>query len=114
MPHQYRVNRAVVLAASDICWRCGKPGATTADHVVQIAHGGTHDVGNLKARAPAMQQRIGSNGSAVDLGAADRGPLLLPPAAARTSARDPGVPLPAAALVVEVRAADLPVAGRLR
>jgi len=47
-PHEYRVNRALVLAESDVCWRCGKAGATTADHVTPIAHGGTHDVDNLK------------------------------------------------------------------
>ena len=31
---RYRRNRAVLLAASDVCALCGHPGAQTADHIV--------------------------------------------------------------------------------
>ena len=30
----YRRNRAIVLAASTVCWLCGEPGADEVDHVV--------------------------------------------------------------------------------
>lgn len=33
----WRRIRAQVLAASNICWLCGKPGATTVDHVVPVS-----------------------------------------------------------------------------
>lgn len=45
---RYRRNRAIVLAKSDVCHLCGKPGADTADHVVPYAYGGTDDVSNLR------------------------------------------------------------------
>lgn len=28
------------LAASDICWLCGRPGADTADHIIERSRGG--------------------------------------------------------------------------
>jgi hypothetical protein len=43
----YRRNRAIVLAASDLCIICGHPGARTAEHVVPHSLGGTDDVDNL-------------------------------------------------------------------
>lgn len=48
MDAEYRRHRLIVLAASDICWRCHKPGATTADHVIPRAHGGSNDLSNLR------------------------------------------------------------------
>lgn len=36
----WRRVRAAVLATSDVCWICGRPGATTVDHVVALALGG--------------------------------------------------------------------------
>lgn len=30
----YQKARAHVLAANDVCWLCGRPGADTVDHVV--------------------------------------------------------------------------------
>lgn len=32
-----------------VCWLCGQPGATTADHVTPVAHGGSDDPTNLRA-----------------------------------------------------------------
>jgi 5-methylcytosine-specific restriction endonuclease McrA len=56
----YQANRLRVLAASDICWRCHRPGATTADHVVPIAHGGTHDLSNLRPCHAACNSAAGA------------------------------------------------------
>lgn len=46
----YPRNRALVLAASDRCYvaGCTTP-ATTADHIVPLRDGGSHDVGNLRS-----------------------------------------------------------------
>jgi 5-methylcytosine-specific restriction endonuclease McrA len=33
----WRRLRAEVLAASNICWICGKPGADTVDHVIPVS-----------------------------------------------------------------------------
>lgn len=46
----WREKRARILAASDICHICGKPGADSVDHVIPVARGGTDDDFNL---APA-------------------------------------------------------------
>jgi len=32
-----------------ICQLCGKPGATTADHITRVRHGGTDALDNLRA-----------------------------------------------------------------
>ena len=46
----YRKNRAIVLKVSGyVCTYCGSPNANTADHIVPIAKGGTHDLSNLVA-----------------------------------------------------------------
>jgi 5-methylcytosine-specific restriction protein A len=43
----YERNRAAVLAGSPMCaYGCRRP-ATTVDHVVAVANGGTHDLSNL-------------------------------------------------------------------
>jgi 5-methylcytosine-specific restriction endonuclease McrA len=36
----WRRIRAQVLAVSTVCWLCGKPGATTVDHVIPLNRGG--------------------------------------------------------------------------
>lgn len=33
----YRRARATVLNASTVCWICGKPGATTVDHIIPVS-----------------------------------------------------------------------------
>ena len=33
----WQVLRRAILAESDICWLCGKPGADTVDHVVPVS-----------------------------------------------------------------------------
>lgn len=43
----YRRNRARILGSSPPCVRCGMP-ATTVDHRVPLAAGGTHDAANLQ------------------------------------------------------------------
>lgn len=58
-PPEYRRNRAIVLAGSPPCHWCGSPGADTADHVIAIAHGGTHDVGNLVPSCRSCNSRRG-------------------------------------------------------
>lgn len=48
-PHRYRVNRAIVLAGEPRCYvpGCTTP-ATTADHIVPLRDGGSHDTDNLR------------------------------------------------------------------
>jgi hypothetical protein len=43
----------VVERDGGICWLCGKPGATSADHVVRVPHGGRDKLGNLGATRPS-------------------------------------------------------------
>ena len=57
----YQAARRRVLAASDVCWRCGRPGATTADHVVPLAHGGSSDDENLRACCLSCNASAGAN-----------------------------------------------------
>lgn len=56
----YPKNRALCLAASDICWLCGYPGADTADHVVPITRGGDHSLANLKPAHNRCNNRKGN------------------------------------------------------
>ena len=44
----WRRTRARILAASDVCHICGKPGADAVDHVDSLANGGTDHPTNLK------------------------------------------------------------------
>lgn len=47
--HIWQRKRAAVFARDgDICWLCGRPGADSIDHVIQLADGGTNDLENLK------------------------------------------------------------------
>jgi 5-methylcytosine-specific restriction endonuclease McrA len=44
----YRKNRKIVLETSNyVCTYCGNPNANTADHVLSLEKGGTHDLWNL-------------------------------------------------------------------
>jgi 5-methylcytosine-specific restriction endonuclease McrA len=45
---EYEANKEFVLSKSKICWRCGLDGATTADHVIPRARGGSNAVLNLR------------------------------------------------------------------
>lgn len=69
----FRRVRADVLAASSICWLCGKPGATTVDHVLPVSklpadHPLLRDPANLR---PAHQSCNSSRGNRTT-----RGPQL--------------------------------------
>ncbi len=45
----WRDARIAILAASDVCWWCGHPGADNVDHVIPLSHGGPPlDPGNLR------------------------------------------------------------------
>ena len=43
----YRRNRQTLLADNPPCYRCGKP-ADTADHIIEVDRGGSHDMDNLR------------------------------------------------------------------
>lgn len=44
---------AVIVARDDgVCHLCGRPGATSADHVIALADGGSNFPGNLRAAHP--------------------------------------------------------------
>ena len=56
----YQRNRRLVLEASAFrCFRCGGL-ATTADHIVPLALGGSHDVANLRACCGRCNSSIGN------------------------------------------------------
>lgn len=58
-PPEYWHNRAIILAAHPRCHWCPRQ-ATTADHLIEIALGGTHDLTNLvPACAPCNSARGG-------------------------------------------------------
>lgn len=45
----WRRARNAVLADNDVCWLCGKPGATSVDHVIPLNKGGPElDPANLR------------------------------------------------------------------
>jgi 5-methylcytosine-specific restriction endonuclease McrA len=58
----YQTNRRQVLAASG--GRCAIAGcgrlATTADHVIPLARGGTHDLANLRALCAFHNSSLGA------------------------------------------------------
>ena len=49
-PRRWRNLRAAVLAQSDICAECGRPGADTVDHIIPVAERPdlTYDLTNLR------------------------------------------------------------------
>ena len=44
-----RLVAQVVERDGTVCWLCGKPGATSADHVVPVSRGGRDELANLRA-----------------------------------------------------------------
>ena len=60
--HRYQTARKNVLVRDrGICWLCGRPGATTADHVVPLALGGhPYDEANLRAAHRSCNSRRGA------------------------------------------------------
>ena len=52
---RWRELRAAILAANDTCWMCGRPGADTVDHLLEVAKGG--DPFDLRNLAPAHGKR---------------------------------------------------------
>lgn len=54
----YQRNRRTLLRFRPRCYRCGRP-ATTADHIVPLAEGGSHAITNLR---PACEQCNKSRG----------------------------------------------------
>jgi len=44
-----RLRRIVLTRDGGVCWICGRPGATTVDHVIPRAYGGTDELTNLRA-----------------------------------------------------------------
>lgn len=68
--------RARVLAASDICWLCGRGGADTVDHVIPLSKGGDPlDPSNLRP-AHGKRQPWGCPGN---FGRQNRPASLQPP-----------------------------------
>lgn len=60
-PDWHRRKHATWARYGDICHACGHRGATEIDHVLAVAHGGTHDLENLRPihgdRCPTCSQR---------------------------------------------------------
>lgn len=49
-PDWPKTKKAVIKRDNGVCWLCDDlDPADTADHVIPISKGGTHDMGNLKA-----------------------------------------------------------------
>ena len=58
---KWRRIRAYILSRSNICALCGKPGATTVDHVVPLSLGGDpYDLRNLRPACAACNFRRGN------------------------------------------------------
>ena len=51
--HAWRQVRAAVLATSDICWLCGKPGANSVDHIISLKA--------MRSLPPAEQRSLALN-----------------------------------------------------
>lgn len=49
VPKRQELRRYVLARDRAVCWLCGKPGATTVDHVIPRSLGGPDTAANLKA-----------------------------------------------------------------
>ena len=45
---RWRQMRAQVLASSDVCYLCGRPGADTVDYLIPYSQGGPMTAANLR------------------------------------------------------------------
>jgi 5-methylcytosine-specific restriction endonuclease McrA len=50
----------VLRTKGTVCHLCGKQGATSADHVVPVSHGGTNDLANLEPVHPTCNTSRGN------------------------------------------------------
>jgi 5-methylcytosine-specific restriction endonuclease McrA len=55
-----------ILAASDVCWLCGQPGADAVDHVTALARGGTETGDNLRPAHHDVEPRCNRRKGAKD------------------------------------------------
>lgn len=55
-----RTAARVIERDHGICWLCGRPGATTVDHVIPRARGGGHQDSNLRAAHLSCNARKGA------------------------------------------------------
>lgn len=55
----YRRNRLTLLSDNPPCYRCGKP-ADTADHIIEVDRGGTHDMDNLRPACRRCNSQTGA------------------------------------------------------
>ena len=60
--YRWRQIRAQILESSDVCWLCGKPGATEVDHVLPYKHFPelVFDLGNLRPAHKACNSGKGA------------------------------------------------------
>jgi 5-methylcytosine-specific restriction endonuclease McrA len=62
--HKWKKLRLQVLAASDVCWLCSRPGADTVDHILPLALYPelAHDMSNLRPAHKSCNSRKGAGG----------------------------------------------------
>ena len=67
---KWRKLRKQVLAANDVCWLCGKPGADTVDHVLPLSLYPelAHDMSNLRPAHIACNSSKGAGANAPRVG----------------------------------------------
>ena len=59
---QWKRLRRQILASSDVCWLCGKPGADTVDHLLPLSQFPelAHDIGNLRPAHKTCNSKKGA------------------------------------------------------
>lgn len=57
---RWRELRTQILAANDVCYLCGKPGADTVDYIIPYSLGGLMTPGNLRAAHDSCNKSKGS------------------------------------------------------
>lgn len=77
------ITRQVIAVYGDTCHLCGRPGATTRDHIIPYSHGGTDDLANLRPAHRSCNSRRGNkalNGHGMHIHV-----VIGPPAAGKTT-----------------------------